>query len=184
MISEEGMIHKLFYSYLFSEWFLLSWRNNNLWMKTNLIQPIHIFCTIQIIKIWSSFSSLLMGMVLISKPFNGGNYLTWCRAMTISLNAKSKQGFIDGTTIMPSTIDKPNEYASWKKCKDMILSWILIHSHRTFQIMLFFWSRHKRYGKISGIVFLKQHSSYFSDWERYCLSCSRSDDCYSLIHET
>jgi hypothetical protein len=75
--------------------------------------------------------------------------------MTISLNAKSKQGFIDGTTIMPSTIDKPNEYASWKKCKDKILSWILIPSHRTFQIVLFFWSRHKRYGKISGIVFLK-----------------------------
>jgi hypothetical protein len=66
-----------------------------------------------------------MGMVLISKPFNGDNYLTWCRAMTISLNAKSKQGFIDGTTIMPSTIDKPNKYASRKKCKDMILSWIL-----------------------------------------------------------
>lgn len=64
-------------------------------------------------------------MVLISKPFNGDNYLTWCRAMTISLNAKSKQGFIDRTTIMLSTIDKPNEYASWKKCKDMILSWIL-----------------------------------------------------------
>jgi len=38
--------------------------------------------------------------------------------MTISLNAKSKQGFIDGTTIMPSTIDKPNKYASRKKCKE------------------------------------------------------------------
>ncbi|KAH9786417.1 retrovirus-related pol polyprotein from transposon RE2 [Citrus sinensis] len=62
------------------------------------------------------------GMVLVSKPLNGDNYSTWCRAMTISLNAKSKLGFIDGTTTIPSTTD---EYASWKKCNDMILSWIL-----------------------------------------------------------
>ncbi|RVW31814.1 Retrovirus-related Pol polyprotein from transposon TNT 1-94 [Vitis vinifera] len=65
------------------------------------------------------------GMVLVSKPLNGDNYSTWCRAMTISLNAKSKLGFIDGTTTMPSATDKPDEHASWKKCNDMILSWIL-----------------------------------------------------------
>ncbi|XP_020270654.1 LOW QUALITY PROTEIN: uncharacterized protein LOC109845793 [Asparagus officinalis] len=65
------------------------------------------------------------GMVLVSKPLNGDNYSTWCRAMTISLNAKSKLGFIDGTTTMPSATAKPDEYASWKKCNDMILSWIL-----------------------------------------------------------
>ena len=66
-----------------------------------------------------------LGMVLVSKPLNGDNYLTWCRAMTISLNTKSKLGFIDRTTTMPSAIAKPDEYASWKKCNDMILSWIL-----------------------------------------------------------
>ncbi|RVX11871.1 Retrovirus-related Pol polyprotein from transposon TNT 1-94 [Vitis vinifera] len=65
------------------------------------------------------------GMVLVSKPLNGDNYSTWCRVMTISLNAKSKLGFIDGTTTMPSATDKPDEHASWKKCNDMILSWIL-----------------------------------------------------------
>ncbi|KAH9717541.1 hypothetical protein KPL71_021864 [Citrus sinensis] len=65
------------------------------------------------------------GMVLVSKPLNGDNYSTWCRAMTISLNAKSKLGFIDGTTTMPSATAKPDECASWKKCNDMILSWIL-----------------------------------------------------------
>ncbi|RVW96822.1 putative mitochondrial protein [Vitis vinifera] len=64
-------------------------------------------------------------MVLVSKPLNGDNYSTWCRAMTISLNAKSKLGFIDGTTTMSSATDKPDEHASWKKCNDMILSWIL-----------------------------------------------------------
>ncbi|RVW27296.1 Retrovirus-related Pol polyprotein from transposon TNT 1-94 [Vitis vinifera] len=65
------------------------------------------------------------GMVLVSKPLNGDNYSTWCRAMTISLNAKSKLGFVDGTTTMLSATDKPDEHASWKKCNDMILSWIL-----------------------------------------------------------
>jgi hypothetical protein len=62
------------------------------------------------------------GMVLVSKPLYGDNYSTWCRAMTISLNAKSKLGFIDGTTKMPSATAKPDDYASWKKCNGMILS--------------------------------------------------------------
>jgi len=46
-------------------------------------------------------------MVLISKPLDGDNFLTWCRAMVISLNAKSKLGFVDGTLKAPSTEDKP-----------------------------------------------------------------------------
>ena len=65
------------------------------------------------------------GMMLVSKPLNGDNYSTWCRAMMISLNSKSKLGFIDGTTTMPSATTKPDNYALWKKCNDMVLSWIL-----------------------------------------------------------
>ena len=65
------------------------------------------------------------GLVLFSKPFNGDNYSTWCRSMTISLNAKNKLGFIDGTVQISSAKSKPDEYASWKRCNDMILSWIL-----------------------------------------------------------
>ncbi|GMP99607.1 hypothetical protein CsSME_00047020 [Camellia sinensis var. sinensis] len=45
--------------------------------------------------------------------------------MTISLNAKSKLGFIDGTIAMPAATTKPDDYASWRRCNDMILSWIL-----------------------------------------------------------
>ena len=45
--------------------------------------------------------------------------------MTISLNAKSKLGFVDGTiTVLPAKT-KPDDHASWKRCNDMILSWIL-----------------------------------------------------------
>ena len=43
----------------------------------------------------------------------------------ISLNAKSKLGFIDGTTTMSSATTKPDDYASWKRCNDMVLAWIL-----------------------------------------------------------
>ena len=64
------------------------------------------------------------GLVLVSKPLNDDNYSTWCRSMTISLNAKSKLGFIDGTIAMPSAKSQPDVHASWRKCNDMILSWI------------------------------------------------------------
>jgi len=52
-------------------------------------------------------------MVLVSKPLDGDNFSTWRRAMTISLNAKSKLGFVDGTLKAPSMEDKPEEYAAW-----------------------------------------------------------------------
>nr|KYP56665.1 hypothetical protein KK1_002909 [Cajanus cajan] len=64
------------------------------------------------------------GMVLVSKPLNGDNYSTWRRAITISLNAKSKFGFVDGTLKAPSAETKPEDYATWKKCNDMVFSWI------------------------------------------------------------
>ena len=32
--------------------------------------------------------------------------------------------FVDGTLKAPSTKDKLEEYAAWKKCNDMVLSWI------------------------------------------------------------
>jgi hypothetical protein len=45
--------------------------------------------------------------------------------MTISLNAKNKLEFIDGTIQIPSANSQPDEHASLKRCNDMILSWIL-----------------------------------------------------------
>ncbi|KAG8366306.1 hypothetical protein BUALT_Bualt17G0062600 [Buddleja alternifolia] len=49
-------------------------------------------------------------MVLVSKPHEGDNYSTWRRAMVISLNAKSKLGFVDGTLKAPSATTKPEDY--------------------------------------------------------------------------
>lgn len=39
----------------------------------------------------------------------------------------NKLGFIDGTLEAPNTKKKPNEYALWKKCNKMIISWF-VHS--------------------------------------------------------
>jgi len=45
-------------------------------------------------------------MAIVSKPLDGDNFSTWRRAMVISLNAKSKLGFVDGTLKEPSAKDK------------------------------------------------------------------------------
>ncbi|KHN10104.1 hypothetical protein glysoja_034346, partial [Glycine soja] len=66
-----------------------------------------------------------LGMVLVSKSLDGDNYSTWHRAATISLNEKSKFGFVDGTLKALSAKTKLEHYATWKKCNDMVLSWIL-----------------------------------------------------------
>ncbi|XP_070676213.1 uncharacterized protein [Malus domestica] len=64
-------------------------------------------------------------MVLVSKPLNGDNYSTWSRAMKISLSAKNKIGFVDGTVPQPPAKTQPNDHAAWKRCNDMIVAWII-----------------------------------------------------------
>ncbi|GKU87876.1 hypothetical protein SLEP1_g2207 [Rubroshorea leprosula] len=63
------------------------------------------------------------GRILVTSPLIGENYHTWKRALQNALYAKNKMGSIDGTLRRPE-IDSPN-YASWKKCNSMVLSWIL-----------------------------------------------------------
>lgn len=67
------------------------------------------------------------GNILVSKLLDGNNYGAWSRAMRISLSAKNKLGLIDGTTPAPSQTDK--NYASWQRCNDMVLAWILNSVH-------------------------------------------------------
>ncbi|BFG35181.1 hypothetical protein CerSpe_214550 [Prunus speciosa] len=65
------------------------------------------------------------GMVIISKPLNGNNYATWCRSISISLSAKNKFSFGDGTVKMPSAKTHLDDFSLWKRCNDMVLSWLL-----------------------------------------------------------
>ncbi|XP_070676345.1 uncharacterized protein [Malus domestica] len=64
-------------------------------------------------------------MMLVSKPLNGDNYSTWSRAMKISLSAKNKLGFVDGTVAQPFVKIKLDDHASWQRCNDMIIAWII-----------------------------------------------------------
>ncbi|CAA0836919.1 Unknown protein, partial [Striga hermonthica] len=63
------------------------------------------------------------GLLLISHPLSGNNFLSWKRSIMIALGAKTKLGFINGE------IEKPDEnsegYAVWKKVDWTVLSWIL-----------------------------------------------------------
>lgn len=53
----------------------------------------------------------------------GSNYPTWSTAIQISLGAKDKLGFIDGTIRKPS--EDSIEYQKWRKVDFIVRSWIL-----------------------------------------------------------
>ena len=107
------------------------------------------------------------GTVLVSKPLDGENYSTWCWATTISLNAKSKFGFVDGTLKAPSAKTKPEDYVAWKNamiwfCHGFLIQWPLI-----LQIVLFFFTLLMKFGKIFKIVSFKAtHHSFSRSRER------------------
>lgn len=65
-------------------------------------------------------------MVFFSPLLQGDNYATWVRGISKALNAKNKLGFVDGS--MPAPTD-PSLYASWKRCDDLVGSWILNSVH-------------------------------------------------------
>ncbi|RVW84809.1 Retrovirus-related Pol polyprotein from transposon RE1 [Vitis vinifera] len=67
------------------------------------------------------------GMVLVSKVLEGDNYITWSRAMRISLSAKDKIGFVTGSIKPPSSTD--DSFPSWQRCNDMVISWLLNSIH-------------------------------------------------------
>jgi hypothetical protein len=66
-------------------------------------------------------------MILVSKLLEGDNYSTWSRAMRIALGAKNKIGLVDGSIKPPSSEDA--NFASWQRCNDMVLSWLLNSIH-------------------------------------------------------
>jgi len=64
------------------------------------------------------------GSILVSQPLIGSNYNTWSRSVIVSLIAKNKMGFIDGSISKPSPDDEVLFHA-WTCCNDMIVAWIL-----------------------------------------------------------
>ena len=63
------------------------------------------------------------GASLVTKLLNSDNYGTWSRSISIALSAKNKTGFVDGS--IPKPLGTDAKFADWKRCNDMVLSWIL-----------------------------------------------------------
>ncbi|XP_074298443.1 uncharacterized protein LOC141629323 [Silene latifolia] len=59
---------------------------------------------------------------LSTLPFDGHDFMGWKREVLMSLAAKNKVGFIDGTCPRPPTSDK--RFNQWLRCDYMILRWI------------------------------------------------------------
>ena len=60
------------------------------------------------------------GMVLVTAPLIGSNYLTWSQSMKIALIAKQKLGFVHGKCIQPDMNFK--EYEAWLRADSMVIS--------------------------------------------------------------
>lgn len=63
------------------------------------------------------------GMQLVSKQFDGSNFGSWQKAITIALSAKNKLGLINGKVVKPPS--DHNSFDQWQRCNDMVTSWIL-----------------------------------------------------------
>ena len=63
------------------------------------------------------------GMVLVSAPLTGNNYLSWSPFVKIYLGAKTKLNLIDGSSTPP--VANSPQFAIWKKADCMVLSWLL-----------------------------------------------------------
>ncbi|XP_060181475.1 uncharacterized protein LOC132611085 [Lycium barbarum] len=63
------------------------------------------------------------GMNIVNFVFDGTGFAAWRRSIIISLSAKNKMSFIDGSAEIPSA-DTP-EFKLWTRCNNMVISWLL-----------------------------------------------------------
>lgn len=63
------------------------------------------------------------GLTIVVHTLDGTNYNSWSIAMKISLEAKNKLSFVDGSLPRPSVDD--SLFKIWSRCNSMVKSWIL-----------------------------------------------------------
>ncbi|XP_074265057.1 uncharacterized protein LOC141587472 [Silene latifolia] len=61
-------------------------------------------------------------VVLTSFLFDGHDFVGWKREVLMALTAKNKDGFIDGTCVLPPSTDK--RHKQWKRCDFMVMRWV------------------------------------------------------------
>ncbi|XP_074341903.1 uncharacterized protein LOC141679300 [Apium graveolens] len=60
---------------------------------------------------------------LVSVKFNGDGFTKCKRSMMLTLFAKNKLGFVNGTICAPD-VSSP-DYKAWERCNDLVISWLL-----------------------------------------------------------
>lgn len=60
--------------------------------------------------------------VLVNFLFNGNNFNDWRRSVVISLSAKNKLGFVNGTIPEPEQSDS-KMYQAWQRVNTTLMSW-------------------------------------------------------------
>lgn len=85
-------------------------------------------------------------MVLINTPFNGRGYRGWSRSILISLSAKNKLGFIDGSCPTPAITH--SDLKIWNGCNDMVTSWLLNSLTKRIADSVFILKQQKTSGQI------------------------------------
>ncbi|KAL0403738.1 UNVERIFIED_CONTAM: hypothetical protein Sradi_2014600 [Sesamum radiatum] len=63
------------------------------------------------------------GLILVSSPLTGDNYLEWSRAVKFALGAKKRLSFIDERSVRPAK--NFEELDEWIRIDYMIITWIL-----------------------------------------------------------
>ncbi|KAL0439534.1 UNVERIFIED_CONTAM: hypothetical protein Slati_2436400 [Sesamum latifolium] len=63
------------------------------------------------------------GMILVSTPLDGKNFLAWSRGVRRALEAKSKLGFIISTCKRP--VGDPELIEQWTRTDSMVVTWLL-----------------------------------------------------------
>ncbi|XP_070004256.1 uncharacterized protein [Nicotiana sylvestris] len=67
-------------------------------------------------------SSNVPGVSLVPVPFPGSGFGGWKRSMIMSLSARNKITFIDGSCPKPAATSP--DYKQWNRCNNMVISWL------------------------------------------------------------
>ncbi|CAO2822331.1 unnamed protein product [Amaranthus hypochondriacus] len=86
---------------------------------------------------------------LVSFKFNGEGFTSWKRSMLLTLSAKNKAGFVDGTFVKPGD-EYSAEYKAWERCNDLVCSWLLFNLDESIA---------------SSVMFLRSAKDVWSDLE-------------------
>ncbi|XP_023732371.1 uncharacterized protein LOC111880197 [Lactuca sativa] len=105
--------------------------------------------------------------VLVSNVFTGVGFNSTKRSMVISLPAKNKLGFVDGTIAPP--LSTSSTYSNWFRANSMVISWLLNSVTKTIADSLLFlptakeiWQElHQRFEQFaSALTYQMQQQSY------------------------